>query len=242
MTIFALRQKTKYMRDMLSTNMKVSDILDIDYSLLQIIPRFGMDLKHAGLTVAEACRECGIDPDTFILICNVYSCPDHTPSPTELASGKVNDIVKYLRNSHDYYTGQALLELGRSFDKLIASCAENQKKVIVKFFADYKTELEKHFAYEEQVVFPYIGSLLETGRGDSEYSIEQFEEHHENVEEKLQDLKNIVMKYLPGEIDESLRIEVLQAIYSLQDDLRRHTYVEDNILVPIVSRLERDGA
>ena len=53
--------------------MSVSDLIDIDYSLLQVISRMGLDLKYAGLPVAEACRKCGIDPDTFILICNVYS-------------------------------------------------------------------------------------------------------------------------------------------------------------------------
>ena len=64
---------------------------------------------------------------------------------------------------------------------------------------------------------------------------------HENVEEKLEDMKNIVMKYLPGDCSNELKIMVLLSIYHLHDDLRRHTYVENNILVPIVSGFERDG-
>ena len=64
---------------------------------------------------------------------------------------------------------------------------------------------------------------------------------HENVEEKLKDMKNIVMKYLPGDCSNELKIMVLLSIYHLHDDLRRHTYVENNILVPIVSGFERDG-
>lgn len=221
--------------------MSVSDLIDIDYSLLQVISRMGIDLKYAGLPVAEACRKCGIDPDTFILICNVYSFPDHIPSQEELAGGDIRNIIDYLHSSHFYYMGRALRVLENSFDKLVAPFNEKQKKVVLKFFNDYRDELDKHFAYEEEVVFPYVESLLRGAAGDSEYSIEQFEEHHENVEEKLEDLKNIVMKYLPGDCSNELKIMVLLSIYHLHDDLRRHTYVENNILVPIVSGFERDG-
>lgn len=221
--------------------MSVSDIIDIDYSLLQVISRMGLDLKYAGLPVAEACLRCGIDPDTFILICNVYSFPDHVPSQTELAVGDISGIIGYLHNSHLYYTGQALKVLENSFNRLVASFDERQKKVALKFFTDYKDELDKHFAYEEDVVFPYVKALRRDGVKTSEYSIEQFEAHHENVEEKLEDMKSIVMKYLPDNCPNELRIMVLLSIYHLQDDLRRHTYVENNILVPIVSGLERNG-
>lgn len=224
-----------------STEMTVADLIDIDYSLLQVISRMGLDLKYAGLPVSEACRKCGIDPDTFILICNVYSFPDHVPSSDELARRDIQGIIAYLHSSHLYYMGQALRVLENSFDKLVAPFDERQKKVVLKFFTDYKEELDKHFAYEEEVVFPYIQALMRDGVRNSEYSIEQFEEHHENVEEKLEDMKNIVMKYLPGECSNDLRIMVLLSIYHLQDDLRRHTYVENNILVPIVGGLERDG-
>ncbi len=229
------------MTKILTTQMSVSDLIDIDYSLLQVISRMGLDLKYSGLPVSEACHRCGIDPDTFILICNVYSFPDHRPSDSDLRDGDIGNIIDYLHASHLYYTGQALRRLEDSLDRLVAPFDEMQKKVVLKFFNDYKAELDKHFAYEEEVVFPYIEALRKDGVKTYGYSIEQFEEHHENVEEKLEDLKNIVMKYLPGDCSNDLKIMVLLSIYHLRDDLRRHTYVENGILVPIVSGLERDG-
>ena len=63
----------------------------------------------------------------------------------------------------------------------------------------------------------------------------------ENIDEKLEDLKNIVMKYLPAECDSEMRIRVLMTIYYLQEDLKRHTYVENNILAPMVTRMEKNG-
>ena len=112
--------------------------------------------------------------------------------------------------------------------------------MVQKFFSDYEIELEKHFSYEEENLFPYVNSII-SGRPNSNYSIAEYEKRHENVDEKLEDLKNIVMKYLPEVCDNNLRIDVLMSIYHLQDDLKRHTYVENNILVPIVSRMEENG-
>ena len=56
------------MRQKYTTQMSVSDLIDIDYSLLQVISRMGLSLKYAGLPVSEACRNSGVDPDTFILL------------------------------------------------------------------------------------------------------------------------------------------------------------------------------
>ena len=140
--------------------MSVSDLIDIDYSLLQVISRMGLSLKYAGLPVSEACRNSGVDPDTFILICNVYSFPDHVPSESELEKGNIKDIIGYLHRSHLYYTGRALRTLEASFDRLVESFDERQKKVVLKFFNDYRDELDKHFPYEVEVVFPYVESLL----------------------------------------------------------------------------------
>lgn len=228
------------MKEILAPDTVLSDMIDINYSLLQVVSRIGLDLRYSGMKISDACTQSGIDPGTFLLICKVYSSDEYVPSKADITSGNILDIIRYLRGSHDYYTGAALSYLEASFDRLIAPCESRRREVIRRFCTDYREELVKHFAYEEEVVFPYIESILE-GNHVGEYSISQFEEHHGNVEEKLEDMKNIVMKYLPSECDNSGKITVLLSIYHLQDDLRRHTYVENDILVPMVLNLENNG-
>ena len=46
------------------------------------------------------------------------------------------------------------------------------------------------------------------------------------------------MKYLPETCDTVLRNEVLYRIYRLEEDLLKHTAIEDNVLIPIVNRME----
>ena len=228
------------MKEIFTPDMRLSDMLDMNYSLVQVISRMGIGLRRSGLKVVDACSQAGIDPATFILISNVYSFPEYFPTPAELSSVNVPDIIRYLRGSHAYYTGVALRDLEASFDKLVEPCDEPRKKVILKFFIDYKVELEKHFEREERQVFPYVESLL-SGVKPEDYSIGDFEEHHESVDEKMEDMKNIVMKYLPEVCEEERRTLLLLSIYRLRDDLRRHTYVENHILVPSVKNLEKNG-
>ena len=228
------------MEKVFTPDMRLSEIIDMDYTLVQVVSRVGIDLRHSGLKVSEVCSLAGINPATFILISKVYSFPEYEPSPAEVAACDIHDIIRYLRGSHAYYTGIALRDLEASFDKLVEPCDDRRKKAIMKFFEDYRVELEKHFGREEEQVFPYVESLL-AGCKHEGYSIGDFEEHHESVDEKMEDMKNIVMKYLPEACDSDLQMWVLLSIYRLRDDLRRHTYVEDDILVPIVKRLENDG-
>ena len=228
------------MKEIFTPDMKLSDIIDMDYNLVQVISRIGIDLRNAGMSAAEACALAGFDPSTFMLICNVYSLPEQHPSSSDIAGANIKDIIRYLHGSHAYYTGIALRNLESSIDWLIDPCDGTMKKAVLKFFIDYKAELEKHFAREEDEVFPYVKALMEGAKPEG-YSIGQFEEHHESVDEKLEDMKNIVMKYLPAGCDEELKMWVILSVYRLRDDLRRHTIVEDEILVPIVRNLENDG-
>ena len=62
------------------------------------------------------------------------------------------------------------------------------------------------------------------------------------VEEKLEDLKNILLKYLPPQCDSQNVMMVLSHLHLLEKDLQKHTLIEDDILVPVVNAMERDFA
>ena len=62
--------------------------------------------------------------------------------------------------------------------------------------------------------------------------------HHEAIESKLKELKNLFMQYYPQtEMNEKLNA-VIVSIYQAEEELSIHSLVEDNIFVPAVKRLE----
>ena len=220
---------------------KVADMLDQDHYLTDVLSRLGVSLGFGESTLGETAEQYGLDPDTLCLICNVYTFDRYEPDAITLSRGHITDVVKYIRNSHRSYLTTELVWLEQAIDKLIVPFNEKQKTVIWRFFNGYKDELEKHFAFEEEQVLPYIQDLL-FGRDTKGFTISEFADNHSNIDEKLSDLKNLVMKTLPDSCDETLREQILRFLFYLQHDLACHTLVEDKILTPMAWYIEHPQA
>lgn len=220
--------------------MKMADLVERDFHLLGLLARFGIEQRFGDRSVEQICTEAGVDPDTFLLLCEVYASDDFRPTPDMLRDCRIQDILRYLNQSHDYYVNRSLVDLDAAIDRLIAPCTPTQQQVIRKFFADYRTELQRHFDYEEKSVIPYVRGLL-IGNRNTSFTIDRFEENHAQIHETLSDLKNLIMKSLPDVCDNDQRIAVLLSIYNLQQDLDHHTCIEDDVMVPMVRMLESPG-
>lgn len=224
-------------RDRLNPGMKMAELMDRDNALCGVLERVGLSFGFGDETVGEVCAQSGIDSATFLLICNVYLSEDYTPSREILEKIDLRDIIRYLRLSHTYYEDTSAKSLSLALDSLMSPCDEKHKMTIGRFFADYARELSRHFDYEETVVFPYVESMLDDNVSDG-FSIGQYEKHHSDVQEKLGDLKKLIMTCLPPQCEHRLIKAALSEIFTLETDLRKHTIIEDRILIPAVSCLE----
>ena len=83
-------------------------------------------------------------------------------------------------------------------------------------------------SYEERAVFPYVRNLLE-GKRDPKYNITIFRKRHDQIEMKITELKNILIKYYPGAGTNMLN-SVLFDIFATEEDLASHPRVEDYLL------------
>lgn len=71
------------------------------------------------------------------------------------------------------------------------------------------------------------------------YSVTDYREHHSDIEEKLTDLKNLLIKYLPIRDDQQLRRRLLFNLFELEFDLAIHSEIEENMLIPLVEHMEK---
>lgn len=233
----------------ITSDMKMADVIHFNYSLLPVITRFGIDLGFGDKTVEEVCLDHDVNLDFFIEITNSFVDDEYIPQK-DLNTFSVKLIVDYLEKTHDYYLSEKIPELERMIDEMVVkSGAGAQKSELVKnFFREYRTELENHIEREELKVQPYVvevekayekGTLDEHLRQKiSEYSIDDFANEHDNVEEKLYDLKNIIIKYLPPCPDKPLCNRILMELFRLEKDLNAHAELEDKVLIPKVSIME----
>ena len=223
--------------DILHPEMKMADLMNRDFTLSGVLERVGLSFGFGDESVDEVCRRAGVNTDTFLLICNVYLDEDYSPSREVLERVDLKDVLRYLRLSHSCYMEVSVKSLSQALKQLMEPCGDTHKMIISRFFSDYTNELAKHFEFEEKVVFPYVEAMLDHNE-DDDFSIDQYEEHHSDVQEKLDDLRKLLMTYLPPECDQRLIHNALSSLFSLETDLRKHTIIEERILIPAVNHLE----
>ena len=221
-----------------TADMKLAEVIHVDYRLLLLLPRFGMNLGFGDKTVQEWCEKSGVPCHLFLMICNVYNCEQYLPGAKEIEEIDVNQLIAYLKRSHVYYLDNRLTTIEQKLKDIGNTCPMGHRQILKRFFEGYKNEVISHFEYEERTVFPYILDIT-VGSRPKNYRIEVFKENHSNIDDKLNDLKNIVMKYLQGSSRSEEKINLLFDIFSLEDDLSKHSLIEDKILVPFVLKLER---
>lgn len=228
-----MKRETFYTADM-----KMAELVNADYRLLLLLPRFNIELGFGEQTIRESCESHHISPEFFLMICNIYSFDYYLPTEPDIADLDVHQLIGYLKKSHHYYLNNRLKEISDRIGSIIDNSEKNHGKILARFFDEYREEVENHFEYEEQTVFPYILGLAE-GERSGGYQIEIFEENHTNIEDKLNDLKNILIKYFPGKSSLEERIHLLFNIFDMEVDIDKHTLLEDLVLVPKVRNMER---
>ncbi len=229
----------------IKSNHKVASIVHHSHFLLPVLNRFGIRLGVKDKTIQEVCDEKAINLHFVLAILNAYHNNEYFPKD-ELLNIDVKTIVAYLHKTHDYYVNYVLNNIDGMLHRLLTSAGDRDKElqIIHTFYHKYKDELINHINDEEQNVFPYVLQLeeavnnkLDIDFGDN--SITEFEKEHSNVDEKLNDLKNLIIKYVEPVYDDNACNEFLSAIFQFEKDLLDHSRIEDLILVPIVLNLEK---
>jgi len=222
-----------------SANEKMSDLINENHSLLLVISRFGLSLGFGDKTVNEVCDLNGIDCATFLAVVNFLSEANFEVG-NDYDTISLVSLIGYLKDSHAYFLD---FKLPAIRNKLLSAVnAPDQsipyEVIFMKFFDEYFSEVKKHMEYENKVVFPYVMKLLQ-GQKDTKYSISVFQERHNEIESKLVELKNILIKYYPAKGSNHLLTEVLFDILSCEIDLASHNKVEDYLFVPAIEDVER---
>jgi len=217
----------------------MNELIKEDSSLLLTITRFGFSLGFGDKTVKEVCIESGVDEKTFLAVVNFIS-DGYKEEYINHEEISIDSVVLYLRNAHDFFLGFKLPLIRNKLIEAIDSCINEEpfRMMIMKFYNNYVSEVEKHMNYEDEVVFPYALNLLE-GKKNPRYNIAVFEKNHENIDSKLSDLKNILIKYFPAQQPNFLLNEVLFDLSACEKDLEKHNRVEDFFFVPIIEAIEK---
>ena len=215
---------------------KMITLIKDNYSVLQALGSFGINLGFGDKTVNETCKLNAVDTYTFLAVVNFtingygdFQNDDQISVPT---------LLHYLKASHTYYLDFQLPFIRRELQESINE-DDALGVLIMKLYEEYAQEIRRHMKYEEKTLFPYVESLLE-GRPMSDYNVETFSKHHESADKKLRELKLMMIKYLPADAHHNNKLTAtLYDIYNNEEWLSQHAEVEDHIFTPAIKRLEQ---
>lgn len=218
---------------------KMSDLICDNYNLLQVLSRFELPLGFGDQTVEEVCNTYQVDCTTFLAVVN-FVLEDNNRMVDNLEGISVRSLMNYLKQAHHYFLEFQLPGIRIKLTQAIDYSSKNEVSyLIMKFFDAYVEEVKKHMDYEDKHVFKYVEKLID-GRKDENFHITRYARHHDQIELKIKELKNIIIKYYPANVSNNLLNAVLFDIFSCEEDLVAHCEIEDYLFVPAVRRLEKE--
>ena len=215
---------------------KMITLIKDNYSVLQALGSFGINLGFGDKTVSETCEMNGVDTYTFLAVVN-FTINNYSGFEDD-EQISVPTLLHYLRASHTYYLDFQLPFIRSELQESISE-GDALGRLIMKLYDEYAQEIRRHMKYEEKTLFPYVESLLD-GHPMNNYNIDTFSKHHEQTDKKLRELKLMIIKYMPSDSNLNNKLTAtLYDIYNNEEWLCQHAEVEDHIFTPAIKRLER---
>ncbi len=204
--------------------------------ILEALTHLNIELGFGEQTIREISKRYQINPEALLVIVETY-CGCLYAGRT-IKKEALSDLLIFLKNSHHSFKQEQIPRLKNLIAAFAEEIPDKYGKMMVSFFDEYIKEVYDHFEYEDATVFPYIKAILES-RTVSGFAIREFEKNHTDIEQKLLDLKNILIKYMPEEVKSAYRMQLLHALFGFEQQLFYHTRLEDQVLAPSVKKVEK---
>jgi len=235
----------------ITPTMKMANVIIQNHHLLAIIDRFGIKLGFGERTVNQVCEQYSIPVNFFLEIVNTFNDPDFF-TKRNMDAFPLSLIVGYLRKAHKFYLEVKIPEIRELINAMLKTDNDKTKKavyLIKNFFEDYASQLNTHIDREDKIVYPYVLLLeeaYETRNVDllrdfifkNDFKIEEYASSHDNIEEKLFDIKSLIIKYLEPDDNYVVSFKTLGQLAHLEDDINDHSDMENKVLIPRVKEME----
>ncbi len=222
-------------------DIKLYDLIIENPNILLMLEYFGLETIVGDYTIEEFCKKNNVKTELITTITNLYN-GFHNIDIGIFEIGDIELIVKFLKNSHTYYLREKYPEIQEIIRKIENKEKSKEIQLISQFFNEYFNEVAEHLEYEDKIVFPYITHLLKkTHQNTYSFSVQEYQDHHTDIEFKLTELCNLLLKHVKTENADYLKPKLLNSILELEQDLYVHSMIEDKILIPLVHKLEDEN-
>ena len=221
----------------------LANVIHADHGALIVLERLNIKLGFANKTIQEVSEENDLNTNAVLTILNLFCFPEFRPTD-DLDFNCIPNFLKYLKHSHQYFLEDKILGIQENMRLLVEQLQDSKANMVESFFQEYIGEIVEHIEYENETVFPFIEEIYDifNKKRDGtlllkEYDINIYEEHHDDIELSLRDLKNILIRHLPQVESGNIRGMVLRELFELEEsqwlDLSSNWTAINNLAIEI---------
>jgi len=232
-------------KSFIKPGLRVAELVYDNPALLLLMENLEMDFLLHDHTVSQICHSSGINEKLFVMLGNLYN--GHLPVRDEvfgILPSELLPVIDFLKQCHNYYKEEQYPAIKALIVELNQHNRRPELRMVEQFFNGYFEEVLEHLNYEDEIAFPYLRKLLEgspAGEKGSRFSVQEYRDHHTDIETKLSDLKALLLQHIEVEGDRPIRRRLLMRLAELESDLVIHSLIEEQILIPFVEHIEKGG-
>jgi regulator of cell morphogenesis and NO signaling len=227
----------------------VADFVLQDIRTATVFKKFGIDFCcGGGKGIQMACDEKGVDFDSLMDELNLVM--DSTQSDLFFPSMPLGELIDHIYKTHHKYIYDNGPITAQFVNKVAHVHGERHPETVevAKVFNELLSELNHHMMKEENIIFPYVKSLLKKEAGLSDMHFQAFvsqpvrvmEMEHDHAGEILKKLSELTSEYTPP-VDACNTYKAAYAnLGAMEDDIHFHIHLENNILFPKAIELENN--
>jgi regulator of cell morphogenesis and NO signaling len=200
-------------------------------------------------TLAEACRQKGIDPQAFLAQLEDYATKETVPE-VNLTKLSLSELTEHIERIHHAYLHTELPRLNNMVTKVATVHGEKEPRLvqIKDVFLALSVELATHLMKEEQILFPMIRQLESSDGlplfhcGSLTNPVCRMELEHDEAGIALTQLRQLTDDFTPPEWACNTYRALFDALVTFEQDMHQHIHKENNVLFPRAIALEEEKA
>jgi regulator of cell morphogenesis and NO signaling len=226
--------------------MTLSALVNDHPQIAREFERRGLDYCCGGRqSLAEACANSGIDVATTSSELAAVVAEGDASKRTTMGAA---ELVEHLESTHHRYLWDEMPRITSLIDKIVSVHGKNHAELgdIAACYEQVRTDLEPHLMKEERVLFPMIRELAVADSPPSFHCgtlvnpISMMLREHDRVGELLARLRRLTSGYQAPADGCASYVACFAALAELEADTHLHIHKENNVLFPLVVRMESE--
>ena len=215
----------------------------------KLLKQLGIDAhrrRHA--TLSQACREAGVDPRRVLEVTLTAAGARRAINEQTWEDAPIDELSDHVIATHHGYLRHALPRIRLLIDKAIHDDGDSRPELhqLRDVFATFELEMQRYLLTEEEVLFPLIRQLARAQRrpgcfaGTVNRSVKEVGERYRTADEALEQLWRLTRQLDPPRELSPAYTALVEELQRLERDLKRHEYLEKEVLFPRAMNIEHD--